>query len=272
VFGEAHEVRVPHRFIEGGYLPPDFVRDLRPTADPDDDPEELAYVVPAGAPKWGGGEGPPARTLSCRAGAELYIVDVFVIQGAFRVEVSTEGLFLQADGGMLLKGVASVTARGYLELTSKGLIVAMSLDLDTPSLRAIGIDFDVNAELVLNTTSEDRTIYPLSDRLLLEPIVVKAGDFDIKAEGLLAFRIPAPTSNSPAFPAYSRWIRKPNATRFLRLASCRSGLAVCGCSRCRSLSVFASSMRASRRIWWSPPPAAYRQSPSWKALSGWCPT
>ncbi|MFM7869408.1 MAG: hypothetical protein ACKPHU_34735, partial [Planctomycetaceae bacterium] len=36
----------------------------------------------------------------------------------------------------------------------------------------------------------DRTIYPLSARLLLDPITVEAGDFDIKAEGLLAFRIP----------------------------------------------------------------------------------
>lgn len=90
----------------------------------------------------------------------------------------------------MLKDVGGVTARGYLELTRSGLIVAMSLDLDVPALRTIGIDFEVNAELKINTTDEDRTIYPLSDRLLLEPITVEAGDVDIKAEGLLAFRIP----------------------------------------------------------------------------------
>ncbi|MFN6027144.1 MAG: hypothetical protein ACK49E_23545, partial [Planctomyces sp.] len=122
--------------------------------------------------------------------AELYIVDVFVVEGSFRIEVSTEGLFIQADGGLLLKEVGSVNARGYLELTREGLVVAMSLDLDASSLSVIGIDFDVNAELVLNTTDEDRTIHPLSDNLLLEEITVQAGDFDIKAEGKLAFRIP----------------------------------------------------------------------------------
>ncbi|MFM8726313.1 MAG: hypothetical protein ACKON9_14450, partial [Planctomycetaceae bacterium] len=190
VFGSDQEVRVPHRFIDGGYLPPDFIADLRPTSDPNDDPEEMAYVVPGGAPKWGGGQGPNGPYLVMQGQAELYIVDVFVIEGAFRIEVSTEGLFLQADGGLLLKDVGAVNARGYLELTREGLVVAMSLDLDASSLSTIGIDFDVNAELLLNTTDTDRTIYPLSDRLLMEPITVEAGDFDIKAEGLLAFRIP----------------------------------------------------------------------------------
>ncbi|MFN9046546.1 MAG: hypothetical protein ACK5YC_00320, partial [Planctomyces sp.] len=190
VFGDDQEVRIPHRFIDGGYLPADFIRDLKPTKDPSDDPEELAYVVPGGAPKWGGGQGPTGPYLVMQGQAELYIVDVFVVEGSFRIEVSTEGLFIQADGGLLLKEVGSVNARGYLELTREGLVVAMSLDLDASSLSVIGIDFDVNAELVLNTTDEDRTIYPLSDNLLLEEITVQAGDFDIKAEGKLAFRIP----------------------------------------------------------------------------------
>ncbi|MFN9042274.1 MAG: hypothetical protein ACK5YO_38660, partial [Planctomyces sp.] len=52
------EVRVLQRFIDGNYLPQDFIDQLQPTANPDDDPEQLAYVVPAGAPKWGGGFGP----------------------------------------------------------------------------------------------------------------------------------------------------------------------------------------------------------------------
>jgi hypothetical protein len=47
------EVRVLQRFIDGNYLPQDFIDQLRPTADPDDDPEQMAYVVPAGGTQVG---------------------------------------------------------------------------------------------------------------------------------------------------------------------------------------------------------------------------
>ncbi|MFN5799856.1 MAG: hypothetical protein ACK5AN_20225, partial [Planctomyces sp.] len=122
--------------------------------------------------------------------ASMYLVDLFVVQAAFRIEVSVQGLFMQAEGGLLLKNLGQVNARGYLQITSAGLVTAMSLDLDAPFLKNLGIDLDVNAELQINTTNQTVTISPLTDRLLLQPITVNPNVKDIKAEGLLAVRVP----------------------------------------------------------------------------------
>jgi hypothetical protein len=94
------------------------------------------------------------------------------------------------EGGILLKDLGRATAMGYFELTKQGIVVAMDLQLDLPVLKTFGITLDGSARLMINTTSTDRRIEPLTDKLLLEPIVVEAGDVDIKAEGLLAFSIP----------------------------------------------------------------------------------
>jgi hypothetical protein len=189
VTGKQEEIRIPQRFIDEGYLDADFIAGLGYTADPDDG-DARAYIVPAGAPLWGGGNRQPGAYFVMQGSAEAMLVHVFQLEANFRIEVSTSGLFFQADGGLILNGVGSVTARGYLEITRKGLIVAMALDLDVPALSEIGIDFIVSCDLRINTTDEDRTITPLSDKLMLEPVTILAGDLDIKAEGMLALRIP----------------------------------------------------------------------------------
>ena len=66
---------------------------------------------------------------------ELLLAQHRVPQGRTVVVASLHAALL------LLKEVGSVNARGYLELTREGLIVAMSLDLDASSLSVIGIDF-----------------------------------------------------------------------------------------------------------------------------------
>ncbi|MEI7699746.1 MAG: hypothetical protein WCK86_08130, partial [Planctomycetia bacterium] len=190
VSGLDQEVKVPQRFIDGGYFDQDFLDRLSPTADPNDDAKSMAYVVPAGAPKWGGGYGPAGFYAVMQGEGEMYLLDLFTVEAAFRIEVSTSGLFIQADGGVVLKDIGKLTATGYLELTKKGLIAAFTLDFNVPALKNIGINVFAKAELVINTTDEDRLIEPLTDRLLLEPILVEAGDVDIKAEGLLAFNLP----------------------------------------------------------------------------------
>jgi hypothetical protein len=147
------------------------------------------------------------------AGLSLHVPAwiIFVVQAAFRIEVSVEGLFMQAEGGLLLKELGQVNARGYLQITSAGLVTAMSLDLDAPFLKNLGIDLDVNAELQINTTNQTVTISPLTDRLLLQPITVNPNVKDIKAEGLLAV---ASARNRPpnwhVSMACSHWIPAPN--------------------------------------------------------------
>jgi hypothetical protein len=122
--------------------------------------------------------------------AELTIVDVFVVEAAFRLEVSSSGLFIQIDGGMRLADIGKVTARGYLEITSAGMVVALSLDLDASILRSIGVDISGTASLRVNTTDTDRTIQPLSDNLLLEPIVLTAKTTEVRIAGELGVRVP----------------------------------------------------------------------------------
>ncbi|MFM8477800.1 MAG: hypothetical protein ACKOEO_18610, partial [Planctomycetaceae bacterium] len=190
VSGLDQEVRVPQRFIEGDYFDDDFLNQLQPTVDPNDDPSQLAYVVHASPPKWEGGYGDPGFYAVMQGEGELYLLDLFVVEAAFRFEVSVNGLFIQAEGGLLMKDLGQVNARGYLEITEAGLITALTLDLDAPFLQPLGIDFDVNAELQINTTDEDRTINPLTDRLLLEPMTIPKHTVDAKAEGLLAVRLP----------------------------------------------------------------------------------
>jgi hypothetical protein len=153
-------------------------------------PFRIPDVVPGGAPLWKGGSRAPGAYVVAQGEGEFRIVDVFAVEAAFRIEVSTSGLFVQAEGGLLLKDIGKATARGYFELTKQGIVVAMDMELDVPALRAIGITMTGRARLMVNTTSTDRTIEPLTDKLLLEPITVEAGDVDIKAEGLLAFNIP----------------------------------------------------------------------------------
>ncbi|MFN5977050.1 MAG: hypothetical protein ACK48U_21595, partial [Planctomyces sp.] len=189
VSGAEQEIKVPQRFIDGDYFPQDFLERLRPTQDPDDG-DQLAYTVPAGAPQWDGTFGTPGFYAVMQGSASMYLVDLFVVQAAFRIEVSVQGLFMQAEGGLLLKNLGQVNARGYLQITSAGLVTAMSLDLDAPFLKNLGIDLDVNAELQINTTNQTVTISPLTDRLLLQPITVNPNVKDIKAEGLLAVRVP----------------------------------------------------------------------------------
>ncbi|MFM7057153.1 MAG: hypothetical protein ACKO2P_09565, partial [Planctomycetota bacterium] len=190
VSGFNQEVRVPQRFIDGDYFDDDFLDQLQPTEDEDDDPSQLAYVVHAGPPKWEGGYGDPGFYAVMQGEGEMYLLDLFVIEAAFRFEVSVNGLFIQAEGGLLMKDLGQINARGYLEITEAGLITALSLDLDAPFLQPLGIDFDVNAELQINTTNQDRTINPLTDRLLLEPMTIPKKTVDAKAEGLLAVRLP----------------------------------------------------------------------------------
>ena len=193
VSGVAQEIKVPQRFIDGAYFPQDFIDRLRPTLDPDDG-DQLAYTVPAGAPQWDGTFGTPGFYAVMQGSGSIYLLDLFTVEADFRMEVSVDGLFIQAEGGLLLKDLGQVNARGYLEITSAGLVAAMSLDLDAPFLATLGIDLDVNAELLINTTNESVTIAPLSDNLLLEPITVAANEKDIKAEGLLAVRVPGTDS------------------------------------------------------------------------------
>ncbi|MFN9289350.1 MAG: hypothetical protein ACK6EB_14855, partial [Planctomyces sp.] len=94
------------------------------------------------------------------------------------------------DGGMRLADIGKVTARGYLEITSAGMVVALSLDLDASILRAIGVDISGTASLRVNTTDTDRTIQPLSDNLLLQPIVLTAKTTEVRIAGELGVRVP----------------------------------------------------------------------------------
>ncbi|MGV2339031.1 MAG UNVERIFIED_CONTAM: hypothetical protein LVR18_35125 [Planctomycetaceae bacterium] len=190
VSGEELEVKVPQRFVDGNYFPQSFLDELQPTRDESDDPDQLAYVVPAGPPKWAGGYGPEGPYAVMQGEGQMYLMEVFAIEAAFRIEASTAGLFIQAEGGLMMQELGRLDARGYLEITSAGLITAMSIDLDAPFLATVGVQMDVNAELQINTTGEDRVIEPLTDHLLLEPITVPANTLDVKAEGLMAIRIP----------------------------------------------------------------------------------
>ncbi|MEI7700245.1 MAG: hypothetical protein WCK86_10635, partial [Planctomycetia bacterium] len=190
VSGSDQEVSIPQRFIDGGYFPQSFLDELQPTADTTDDPDQLAYVVHAGPPKWAGGYGEAGPYAVMQGEGQMYLLDVFAVEAAFRIEVSVSGLYIQAEGGLMLKDLGRADARGYLEITSAGLVTAMSLELDVPTLRTLGVDLDANAELQINTTNTERVIQPLTDHLLLEPITVPANTLDIKAEGLLAIRIP----------------------------------------------------------------------------------
>ncbi|MGV2341769.1 MAG UNVERIFIED_CONTAM: hypothetical protein LVR18_49970 [Planctomycetaceae bacterium] len=125
---------------------------------------------------------------------EFYLLDLFAVEAAFRIEVSTSGLFVQVEGGILLKDLGRATAMGYFELSKQGIVVALDLKLDLPLLKTFGITLEGAVQLMINTTSTDRRIEPLTDKLLLEPIVVEAGDVDIKAEGMLVFSIPGTES------------------------------------------------------------------------------
>ncbi|MGV2336687.1 MAG UNVERIFIED_CONTAM: hypothetical protein LVR18_22145 [Planctomycetaceae bacterium] len=142
------------------------------------------------APKWGGGFGPAGPYAVLQGEGQMYLLDLFALEAAFRIEVSVSGLYVQAEGGLMLKDLGKANARGYLEITSAGLVTAMSLELDVPALRALGVDLKAKAELQINTTDTDRVIEPLTDHLLLEPITVPKKTLDIKAEGLLAIQIP----------------------------------------------------------------------------------
>ncbi|MEY3457290.1 MAG: hypothetical protein RL215_447, partial [Planctomycetota bacterium] len=213
VSGVDQRINIPRKFIEDGYLPPDAIAERSPiarvqpgqlqrlpgsfidrleiTKDEDGNPISWAYVVPGGAPLWKGGNREQAGPYVVAQGTgTFYIVDVFVVDAAFRIERSTGGLFIQLEGGLRLKDLGKANASGYMELTKQGIVVAMDVDLDAPVLHEVGITMTGAATLKVNTTATDRTIQPLTDRLLLAPMEVKAGEADVKAEGLLAFNIP----------------------------------------------------------------------------------
>ncbi|HCP13894.1 MAG TPA: hypothetical protein DIT89_16290, partial [Planctomycetaceae bacterium] len=189
VSGVDQEVKVSQRFIDGDYLPQDFIDSLQDTADPDDG-DQKAYIVHAGAPKWAGGYGQAGPYAVLQGSGSMLLVNVFAVEAAFRFEVSTEGLFIQAEGGLLLKDLGKMNARGYLEITSAGLVAAMSVDFESPFLQTVGVTMDVKADLQINTTNEDRIIEPLTDNLLLEPMTVPKKTLDVKAAGLMAVSIP----------------------------------------------------------------------------------
>jgi hypothetical protein len=193
VSSQNQEIKVPQRFIDGGYLPADFISKLTPTSDPEDG-DQLAYVVPGGAPQWDGSIAAFGPYAVMQGSGSLYLLNLFVVEADFRIEVSVHGLFAQAEGGLLLKDLGKANAQGYFRITSAGLVAALTVDLEADTLRTIGIDMDVNAELQINTTDAPVTITPLTDRLLLTPITIAPGIKDIKAEGILAIRVPQTTT------------------------------------------------------------------------------
>ncbi len=185
--GLDQEVPIAQRFSEDGFLSDEFIATLVPS---EDDPDQLVYVVPAGAPKLDGTFGAAGPYVVLQGHGELNLAEVFIVEGAFRVEVSIEGPFMQADGGLLLAGLGKANVLGFLEITAAGLVAAMSVDLDVPGLRNAGVELIVDAQLVINTTDEERTIEFLSDSIGAEPIIAPAGVAQIEALGALGIYIP----------------------------------------------------------------------------------
>ncbi|MCY2990036.1 MAG: hypothetical protein NTY19_19505, partial [Planctomycetota bacterium] len=186
--GVQQEVLVAQRFIDEGYLAQDFVDSLSPCAD---DPGQLCYAVPAGPPKLDGTYGPAGPYVVIQGQGAMQLVDIFALEGSFRVEASTQGLFMQADAGLRLAQFGQANTLGYLEITPAGLVAAMSVDVDLPALRAVGVDFGVDAQLVINTTGETKTIRFLSDAIGAEPIIAPPEMAQIQAAGIMAVRVPA---------------------------------------------------------------------------------
>ena len=61
---------------------------------------------------------------------QLVIGKVFAVEAAFRIEASSAGLMMQIDGGLMVGDLGKVNALGYLEFNRKGILAALSLDLD----------------------------------------------------------------------------------------------------------------------------------------------
>ena len=158
----AQEVKVPQRFIDEDYLPPDFVASLTPSQD---DPDRKVVLVPAGPPKLDGTFGPAGPYAVMQGQGTLQLVEVFSMQGSFRVEVSGQGLFMSVDAGLELDYFGQANALGFLEITAAGLVAAVSVDLDLPTLCLLGVDLTVDAQLVINTTDETRSITDFPRRL-----------------------------------------------------------------------------------------------------------
>ncbi|MFM8476786.1 MAG: hypothetical protein ACKOEO_13490, partial [Planctomycetaceae bacterium] len=185
--GIEQEVPVPQRFIDGGFLPTDFVSRLRTRPS---NPNRRFYVVPSGAPYLDGQPDDPTSTYMAIMGqGTLRLVDTWSISGGFRIKVTTDGpvipIHAQIDFGAL--GLASVDGKAELRLS--GLTVAATADLAMPGLAAAGADFSADGELRINTGNASAEI-DVDDDPATPPMVIPGHTSSLQAGGTLSIRAP----------------------------------------------------------------------------------
>ncbi|MFC1535508.1 hypothetical protein ACFL7M_19355, partial [Thermodesulfobacteriota bacterium] len=117
------------------------------------------YVnIPRGPPQIDGSLGTAGPYIVISGAGKLTIAEVFILEGAFRFELSVDRLQLQVAARLKLGPLGEVKAFGFLEINDQGLIGVIRLDASFPGLKEIGIEFAAYANFVLNTTSQDTPI------------------------------------------------------------------------------------------------------------------
>jgi hypothetical protein len=163
------EMRVSDTFLNGPYLSQEFKDRLEFGADPSQGRKFIH--VPRGPPQIDGTIGDPGPYIVIEAAGEVVIAEVIKIQGFARFEISASvtnadaKLSVLVSGRILLGPLGHVTAFGFLEIKTNALdpsktaiVGAFRFDAEFPILEPLGIDFDVEARIIINTTSEARTI------------------------------------------------------------------------------------------------------------------
>jgi hypothetical protein len=178
------------RFIDGGFLSPEFVSRLQPSSS---DPNRKSYYVPAGAPYLSGTQtDPPSSYFVMMGQGTLTLINTFRVTSGFRIKIDTEGAVIQIDATMQLGPLGSVTVFGMAALRLSGLVCAMSVEMDAAALRAVGLDFDVDAVIGINTSSSKVVVHSESDPNAA-PIEIEPKSSFFRAGGLMAVRIPQTT-------------------------------------------------------------------------------
>ncbi|MFC1820933.1 hypothetical protein ACFLZG_07625, partial [Thermodesulfobacteriota bacterium] len=147
------------------------------------------YVnIPRGPPQIDGSLGTAGPYIVISGAGKLTIAEVFILEGAFRFELSVDRLQLQVAARLKLGPLGEVKAFGFLEINDQGLIGVIRLDASFPGLKEIGIEFAAYANFVLNTTSQDTPITIMFGPGDSETFLIPKATLQIQIAGKLIFK------------------------------------------------------------------------------------
>ncbi|HAM72036.1 MAG TPA: hypothetical protein DCM86_10370, partial [Verrucomicrobiales bacterium] len=114
---------------------------------------------------------PPGFYVQILGDGEVSVLDSFRIRGAFSILITATKFQLAVSGSLSLGPLGTVSAAGFLEIGTNGLIGAFQVGYDPGSFGAgVGLGFSATLMFAVNTTGAARTVgLPDGSRLQVDP-------------------------------------------------------------------------------------------------------